>query len=652
MFRYALIALISLFSVKSFSQNLVFQQIVADRPFDSKLTTLSDSEKKEAGVLVKNVVFIEYAFDSTGTLGCYQGDLKRVHVNDAKGVETYNKIVLPVLSANDLIYLKARTISATGVVKEVGKEAVKDIEERGRSFKILAVEGLEAGGELEYIATYRRNSSLFGSEILQTELPVQTAKLFIVSPDYLQFEAKVYNAKSETKTDTTSGIRILTLEIDDIQPITEEKYANLRANLVRVDYKLSYNLSRGEGRLYTWQEAASTFYNYLTTGQKESAKDIQDFVLKQKIKGATTDATVRNIENYIKTNIAVNEDIEPESASEVLKKKYGSKAGIMRLYTAILTATNTPYEIVIGNSRSIIKFDKDFDCWSSLDEYSLYFPTTKKFLDPISPLLRYGMLDQFMEGNYALFIKNVKEFKDNPVIGEVRFIPFSTINQNHDDLNVDMAFSPTLDQIQGRVTRDMAGQMAAQVRPFYYLVKSEDDRKKITTEFMKGTLKPDATYQNVSIKNTNITTDEATKPFIISADVVLKSVIERAGKKFLFKIGELIGPQVEMYNERPRQFEIDMGNSHSYHRSLKIKIPAGYKISGGLDGLNFKITDGQATPDMAFVSNYKLENDLLTVTIDEYYKKTQLPVEAYPVFQKVINAAADFNKVTLVIEKI
>ena len=71
-----------------------------------------------------------------------------------------------------------------------------------------------------------------------------------------------------------------------------------------------------------------------------------------------------------------------------------------------------------------------------------------------------------------------------------------------------------------------------------------------------------------------------------------------------------------------------------------------------MDGLNFKITDGQATPDMAFVSNYKLENDLLTVTIDEYYKKTQLPVEAYPVFQKVINAAADFNKVTLVIEKI
>ena len=652
MFKNALISLFVLTTAPVFSQNLVFQQIIANRPFDAKLTTLSETEKKEAGVLVKNVIFIEYAFDSTGALGCYQGDLKRVRVNDAKGVETYNKIVLPVLSSNDLIYLKARTISANGVVKEIGKEAVKDIEERGRSFKILAVEGLEVGGELEYIASYRRNASLFGSEILQTELPVQSAKLFIVSPEYLQFEAKVYNAKSDSKIDTTAGIRILTVEVKDIQPVNSEKYSNTRANLVRADYKLSYNTSRGGERLYTWQEAASTFYNYLSNGQKESEKDIKAFIIKQKIKGITPDATIRNTENYIKTSIAVNEDVEPEAAAAVLKKKFGSKASIMRLYSAILTATNIPFEIVIGNSRAKLKFDKDFDCWSSLDDYLLYFPATKKYLDPVAPEYRYGLIEQSFEGNNALFIKTFKENNETKATGEVRFIPFSGTDQNHDDLAVDMTFSPTLDQIQGRVTRNMAGQMAAQVRPYYYLIKSEDDRKKITTEFMKGTLKQDATYQNVVIKNTNISTEEGTKPFIISADVVLKSVIERAGKKFLFKVGELIGPQVEMYNERPRQYEIDMGNSHSYHRLLKIKIPAGYKISGGLDGLNFKITDGQTTPDMGFVASYKLENDVLTVTIDEFYKKTQLPVEIYPVFQKVINAAADFNKVTLVLEKI
>ncbi|MEZ4905015.1 MAG: hypothetical protein R2822_26315 [Spirosomataceae bacterium] len=39
------------------------------------------------------------------------------------------------------------------------------------------------------------------------------------------------------------------------------------------------------------------------------------------------------------------------------------------------------------------------------------------------------------------------------------------------------------------------------------------------------------------------------------------------------------------------------------------------------------------------------------MTIDEYYKETLLPLAIYDTFQKIINAAADFNKVTLVLEK-
>ena len=54
---------------------------------------------------------------------------------------------------------------------------------------------------------------------------------------------------------------------------------------------------------------------------------------------------------------------------------------------------------------------------------------------------------------------------------------------------------------------------------------------------------------------------------------------------------------------------------------------------------------------MGFVSGYKLEGKVLTITVEEYYKKVQLPISAYADFQKVINAAADFNKVTLILEK-
>lgn len=633
------------------AQDVAFKKIIEKQQVDAQLASLTDAEQKESGVLLRNQLFVEYTFDSLGQFVCLQGILKRIHINDSKALEMYNKIVLPVPNTNDLLYLKARSITKNGTIKEVGLEAVKELEEKGRVYKILAVEGLEIGGELEYVSLFRRSGSLFGAEILQSEIPVRTSELRIITPAYLQFEAKVYNAPAMLKADTLDGKRILTIVTQNLPSIHEEKYANLKANLVRVDYKLAYNLSRGDERLYTWQGAAETFYDYLRTGIDESKKTIDALLIKEKIKGLAPEAAIKKLENYIKTNIALKEEEDAETAADILQKKYASKAGMVRLYIAALEALAIPYEIVVGCPRVDAVFDKTFESWNFLDEYLLYFPTSKKFLDPSSPIYRYGMIDQNMEGNDALFIRKKKEGEEVYAEGDIRPIPFSTIADNHDDLQMDMVFSTTLDQIEGKVIRQMTGHQAAQLRPYYHFIKAEEERKGLTNEIIKSTLKPDVTYTNAQIKNTNLNSEEVTKPFILTADIALKSVIERAGKKVLFKVGELIGPQVEMYNERPREYDIDMGNAHAYKRVMKIKIPDGYKVSGA-ESLKRNITDGKPSPAMAFVSDYTLKDNLLTINIDEYYKEVMQPLAIYPTFQKIINAAADFNKVTLVLEKI
>jgi hypothetical protein len=51
-----------------------------------------------------------------------------------------------------------------------------------------------------------------------------------------------------------------------------------------------------------------------------------------------------------------------------------------------------------------------------------------------------------------------------------------------------------------------------------------------------------------------------------------------------------------------------------------------------------------------FKSDYTLEDNLVTVIIDEYYKKNTFPPSEYENYRKVINAAADFNKLILFIE--
>ena len=59
--------------------------------------------------------------------------------------------------------------------------------------------------------------------------------------------------------------------------------------------------------------------------------------------------------------------------------------------------------------------------------------------------------------------------------------------------------------------------------------------------------------------------------------------------------------------------------------------------------------DGKKT--MEFTSRYEIKNDFLTITCNEYYDEITVPLERYEEFRTVINAAADFNKITLVFEE-
>ena len=52
-----------------------------------------------------------------------------------------------------------------------------------------------------------------------------------------------------------------------------------------------------------------------------------------------------------------------------------------------------------------------------------------------------------------------------------------------------------------------------------------------------------------------------------------------------------------------------------------------------------------------FQSDYTIKDNILEISIKEYYKEIFAPLARYEDFRKVINASADFNKVTLVLEK-
>jgi hypothetical protein len=157
---------------------------------------------------------------------------------------------------------------------------------------------------------------------------------------------------------------------------------------------------------------------------------------------------------------------------------------------------------------------------------------------------------------------------------------------------------------------------------------------------------------NVISKWTAAPVDKAAvNTFEIDVTFTSSHLVEKAGPAILLKVGELIGPQSELYRDSERMNDIENDFNRGYERSIKVSIPTGYSIRN-LDDLKFDVVyqEGDQQP-FVFQSTYVVDKNVLTVHLVEYYKNIRAPKSRYEDFRKVINAAADFNKVVLVLEK-
>ncbi|MGZ3885731.1 MAG: hypothetical protein ACXVDL_15910, partial [Bacteroidia bacterium] len=199
-------------------------------------------------------------------------------------------------------------------------------------------------------------------------------------------------------------------------------------------------------------------------------------------------------------------------------------------------------------------------------------------------------------------------------------------------------------------SRAFSGLTAVNYRPFYFY---NDNAKR--QELLQDILKNGLQKATVSLQHAdNFEMDDFKKynqPFTCGGIVETTELTEVAGQNFIVKIGNCIGPQGELYQEQKRQFRIYTGNPHAYKRTIVFNVPQGYKAQG-FEKLNMNVEMKKDNNVVAFFrSDCAVEGDKLTVTVEESYKKTFYDVEDFEGFRKVVNAAADFNKVTLLLKK-
>lgn len=578
-----------------------------------------------------------------------------VRINDDRGIEMYNKIYVPLSPGAIISDLKARTILKNGQVIDLPSAKIKEIVEEGRKYKLFALEGIEKGAEIEYSYTVKRSTTFFGMEVFQTgSIPYQKVLFTLAVPKHLKFDAKGYNGFKISVDSVIGDKRIIVGYDDDVREIDDEKYAVKEPYLKRVEYKLSYNLSSSpDVRIYTWKDFAKRAYTNYTTVASKDEKPLTSFISQMKLPAdATEEAKVIAIENYIKTSINIDKNLVGDDVGtieRIAKSKNTDASGIVHLFTSVFEKTGINYQIVFAGRRDDFPLDEELENWNRIDETIFYFPKTGKYLAPASVELRYPFVPAFYTGTKGLFLKGTTIGNFKTAIGSFNEVEMEPYDKHAHNMEVSVKFNDDLDTLLINSKQILLGYGAAEYRPVYaFLPKDKQDEANI--EIIKSVAQS-TDIKNIKVENELLTDFAENKPYSISADIKSTELIEQAGNKILLKIGEIIGPQVEMYQEKPRQLPIELPYPHVLNRKINLQIPDGYQVKN-LKDLDFSIEhkDGDEVT-MGFVSNYVQEGNNIIINIFETYKKINYPLSQFEDFKKVINASADFNKVVLVLEK-
>ncbi|AFM03144.1 hypothetical protein Fleli_0681 [Bernardetia litoralis DSM 6794] len=575
-------------------------------------------------------------------------------------VERYNAIFIP-LGEGTLEKLKVRSISPDGKVVISDQDNLKEIkdEESGRGYKMFAIEGIEKGSEIEYFYTTKEpvfGGNQEGREYMQSGTFTQNILFELISPSFLDFEVKSYNglADVELTEDTENEKRIQRIEVDSITPLNDEPFAYADPNKMRVDYKLAYNLAaNSRQRFYTFTDAARQIYSvFCQTRDKKEEKALKKIYKGVEIKDKDTEENkIRKIENYLKVKVQGTESPAADFSNieEIEKTKIANERGLVRLFTTMLELADVDYELVLTVDRSDVKFDADFDYWGNMREFLIYFPNTKKYLVPAVPLYRYGIVPDTWTATNGLFIRRMKVGEQIFGMGTVRTIEPLEGDQNFSNIHINMKFNEDMDAIESELKYGFGGLSAVGIQSIIpYL--SEEKRTEMIENVLRG-LSADAKFENIKLENEKMNTDLLENEFAINTNFSSKSWVEKAGNKYLFTIGKCIGPQSELYQEKERKLAVENGHNRIYKRKLIFEIPEGYQVKN-LDDLKLNIIfDKENTKNCGFTSDYKQKGNTITVDIFEYYYEIYLSLEDFEEYRKVINAAADFNKIVLVVEK-
>lgn len=641
-----------LLSVQSYAQDFSFK----DYHWEDKNTaiTIPEQYKEEKEVVLLRNTKIELSVKGKEATQYYMIHEKK-YINSNEAIERNNRVYIPFQMDESVIETKLRVIQKDGKILLFDKKDIKEEmdEEKHVKYNYFAITGLDKGAIIEKIFMLAENPELEGKTVkFQSNIPILHNEFQLITPKHLKFKTKSYNGLGEpiqtVAKDTLKSI--LTISADNLTGIeNDEKYSNRDVKLKLFRYKLDENYFTGAKNINSYAKFTSNFFDRINPElDKKQLKIVEDFC-SQIPKTDNLQDQIWNIENKIKKTLNFNKyGASIETIGEIIKSKQANKVDLLKVYLAVLKQFNIESKVVLASNRYELPFDKDFESFENLDEALLYFPAIKKYLTPTEIEYRIPFFPDNLGNNNGLFISQ-KMFGGVAMgISDVSFIELPSAEVTKDLMDITVDFTEDIENPKITTNLTFGGYSAINFQPVKDFASAEQYQTFLKTVAKNYTL--DAEYTSLKTENDGLDF-VGKKPYVMKIAFDGKELIQNAGGNYLFSVGKLIGSQMELYQENKRVLPVEIDHPHSYVRTIKIKLPKGMKAKN-LDKftMDFK-TNIENKTEAGFVSSYTEKDGEITVTNHEFYNIVNYPLDKFTEYKNVINAAADFNKIVIILSK-